>query len=118
MFRSVQFLLGLAVVLGVAAGLRLPGLAGQVRAPDEATVVDRATAALAGDLAPPAFDWPPGSSHLLAAAVLVARAAGRDPTGDGLYAFGRVLAAWVAVGTVGLTVALGRRPPTAAHGRR
>jgi len=105
--RSAQFLLGLVVVLGVAAGLRLPGLAGQVRAPDEATVVERATAALAGDLAPPAFDWPPGSSHLLAGAVLVARAVGHHPAGDGLYAFGRVLAAWVAVGTVGLTVALG-----------
>jgi hypothetical protein len=99
--RSVAFV---AVVV-LAAVLRFPDLEAGAGSGDEATVVDRAVLALDGRLAPPAFDWPPGSSYLLAAGLLAARLAGFDASADPdrLYTFARLLFWAVAVATVALT---------------
>jgi len=107
------FALGLAVVVLLAAALRLPELGAGLPAvaPDEPTVVDRAIGALDGDPMPPQFDWPPGSSYVMAAALLAGRVIGIDPTGDQaeLYRFGRVLFAGIALIAVALTGVLGAR---------
>jgi MFS family permease len=95
------------LVVVVIAPLRtvdlLAGLPGQV-APDEPTVVERALVAAEGDLAPPAWDWPPASSYLLAGTLLavraVAPAAVQRPGGP--YAVGRVLFATVGLLAVAL----------------
>jgi len=106
-----RFALGLAGVVLLAAALRLPELGAGLPAvaPDEPTVVDRALGALDGDPMPPQFDWPPGSSYVMAAALLAGRVVGFDPTGDQveLYRFGRVLFAGVALIAVALTGAVG-----------
>jgi hypothetical protein len=107
--RWAPFALGLAAVLLLAALLRWPATATAPAAGDEATVVDRAVLVLDGRLAPPAFDWPPGSSYLLAAAVLAGRLAGFDAAADPLrlLSFARLLFAAVAVAVVALTGLLG-----------
>lgn len=106
-----RFVLGLAAVVLLAAALRLPELGAGLPAvaPDEPTVVDRALGALDGDPMPPQFDWPPGSSYVMATALLAGRLVGVDPTLDQteLYGFGRVLFAGIALIAVALTAVLG-----------
>lgn len=106
-----RFVLGLAAVVLLAAALRLPELGAGLPAvaPDEPTVVDRALGALDGDPMPPQFDWPPGSSYVMAAALLSGRLVGVDPTADQaeLYGFGRVLFAGIALVAVAMTGVLG-----------
>ncbi len=93
----------------LAAALRWPDMGAGAGSGDEATVVERAVRALGGELMPPAFDWPPGSSYLLAAAVLAGRVLGFDAAADPdrLYTFARLLFAAIAVATVVLTGVLG-----------
>jgi hypothetical protein len=96
---------GLLAIVALAAALRVPalftGLPLLVR-PDEPTVVTRALAALDGQLLPPAFDWPPLSSYLLAP--VLALTDGIDP-----YRVARVVFLLVALVTVALTGLLGAR---------
>jgi hypothetical protein len=72
--RDPLLWLGLAVIALGAVALRLPALdhgLPLIIHPDEPTVVDRADLALAGQLAPPAFNWPPLSAYVAAAAFRV-----------------------------------------------
>lgn len=75
---AVWAAIGVATV--VALALRLPGLMASlpVTGPDEGTVTGRAMRALSGQLMPDAFDWPPGSSYLLAVVVGGLRLVGVD----------------------------------------
>lgn len=103
--------LAFALVVVLAGVLRWPDLDAGAGTGDEATVVDRAVRALGGELAPPAWDWPPGSSYLVAGAVLGGRVAGFDAAADParLYTVARLLFAAVAVAAVVLTGVLGAR---------
>jgi Dolichyl-phosphate-mannose-protein mannosyltransferase len=108
----VWFVAGLAAIVLLAAGLRLPHLAGHLPAlvhPDEPTVVERGLAALDGRLTPPQFDWPPASAYVYAAAAVGAGLVAPDVTVDPgtRYLLGRIVFLLVALVVVTLTGVLG-----------
>lgn len=99
----------------VALGAHVPQLIG----PDEPTVVNRALAVLDGQLVPPAWDWPPLSSYLLAAALALGRPLAPGLTEDPvrLYVFGRVVYALVSTSVVVATGLLAAASVPRAHRR-
>ena len=106
--------LGVGAVVLLAGALRTidldTGLPLLTR-PDEPTVVTRAVSALGGEVLPPAFDWPPLSSYLLAGVFAVARFVDPEVLTDqrSLYLVARWLFVGVALAAVALTGALGAR---------
>jgi chromate transport protein ChrA len=101
-----------AAALLLGAALRLPALgAGLPRTqPDEPTVVNRALAVLDGAEQPSGFDWPLGTSLLLAGAVAVGEEFGlvdRAAPPAVLYLFGRRVFALVALASVAAAGLLG-----------
>ncbi|HEX2028399.1 MAG TPA: phospholipid carrier-dependent glycosyltransferase, partial [Nitriliruptorales bacterium] len=115
---------GLVAVLALAAALRTVTLTAhlpQLVAPDEPTTVERAAAALRGDLVPPAWDWPPTAAYLLAgvARVLAAvRPQLLDADHADLYTLGRWVSALVSVVVVALTALLASVVVTGHRARR
>jgi len=96
---------GMAAIALVALALRTIALGAhvpQLLGPDEPTVANRALAVLDGQLVPPAWDWPPLSSYLLAGVLALARplAPGLTEVPARLYVFGRVVYALVSTGAV------------------
>ena len=106
--RDGVLIAGLAIVVLAGAVLRLTNLDSGIPDnihPDEPTVVERALAALRGEIMPPRFDWPPASAYLLAAMIAVARLLPEvtleQPSA--VYAFGRLVFVCVSLVVVLLT---------------